>query len=97
MYTVLVEFLSKPGQASLFDDEIMKQAANSLDLEPDCLVFDVCRDPANENRFVLYEVYRDQNAFQAHLESRHFAAFDAATRSMIDAKEVEILHRQAPR
>ncbi|MEL6748477.1 MAG: antibiotic biosynthesis monooxygenase [Pseudomonadota bacterium] len=37
---------------------------------------------------MLYELYDDRAAFEAHLASAHYAAFDAATKDLIAAKTV---------
>ena len=42
--------------------------------EPGCLRFDVCSVATDENRFVLYELYVDADAFAAHKAAPHFAA-----------------------
>ena len=41
--------------------------------EPGCLRFDVCSVEGDENRFVLYELYTDADAFAAHKAAPHFA------------------------
>ena len=52
-------------------------------LEPGNLRFDVLSDPEDPNRFILYEVYVDKAAQQAHLASDHFQAWKAAVRGAI--------------
>ncbi|MGI9463684.1 MAG: putative quinol monooxygenase, partial [Aestuariivirgaceae bacterium] len=42
-----------------------------------CRRFDVCTDPDRPERVFLYEIYDDRAAFDAHLASDHFKAFDA--------------------
>ena len=54
-----------------------QQARDSLDKEPDCHLFDVCISDDRPNFVFLYEVYTDPQAFQLHLESDYFLAFDA--------------------
>ncbi len=76
MFVVVVEFELQPGQAAAFRERVARQAADSLEREPGCHVFDVCVDPARDDRVLLYEVYTDRAAFDAHLQSAHFAAFD---------------------
>jgi quinol monooxygenase YgiN len=43
----------------------------SVDSEPGCLRFDVFQDLADENRYILYEVYTTEQAFQEHLATPH--------------------------
>ena len=40
--------------------------------EPGCLVYQPCRDRDDPRRFLIFEVYRDDDALQAHSESEHF-------------------------
>ena len=40
--------------------------------EPGCLVYQPCRDRDDPRRFLIFEVYRDDDALRAHSESDHF-------------------------
>jgi quinol monooxygenase YgiN len=40
--------------------------------EPGNLAYVVHRDPADRRRFVIYERYRDEAAYEAHAASEHF-------------------------
>jgi quinol monooxygenase YgiN len=40
--------------------------------EPGCLVYQPCRDRDDPRRFLIFEVYRDDDALRAHTESEHF-------------------------
>jgi quinol monooxygenase YgiN len=48
------------------------------------------------NAVFLYERYADRAAFDAHLASTHFRAFDAAVRGMVAAKSMRALQRVDP-
>jgi quinol monooxygenase YgiN len=37
---------------------------------------------------VLYEIYRDRPAFEDHIRTPHFAAFDSAVASLVASKSV---------
>lgn len=43
--------------------------------EPGCVSFIAYRDPEDTDRFALYEQYTDENAFQAHRQTVHFADY----------------------
>jgi quinol monooxygenase YgiN len=77
MFAVSVEFTLHPGYAEAFRRRVLEQAGDSLELDPDCEVFDVRIDPARDDFVLLYEVCRDEAAFEAHLASAHFSDFDA--------------------
>jgi quinol monooxygenase YgiN len=65
-----------------------ENAAASLRDEPGCYQFDICIDRADAGRLFLYEVYKDDAAFSAHLASPHYIAFDSQTKDMILRKDV---------
>ena len=88
MYVVIVEFTAQPGHAEDFKRRVRQQANDSLEQEPGCRVFDVCIDPERDNFVLLYEVYTDRAAFDAHLSSAHFADFEASVRHWVVDKEV---------
>jgi (4S)-4-hydroxy-5-phosphonooxypentane-2,3-dione isomerase len=93
MFVVVVEFTLKPGFSSQFCERVKRQATDSLSLEPDCHVFDVCIDSENEHVVLLYEVYTDRSAFERHLFSNHFLDFDAGVADWISDKRVATYSR----
>lgn len=93
MYVVIVEFSTQPGTFETFLARVRQQAADSLDLEAECHVFDVCVSVEKDDFVLLYEVYSDRKAFEAHLESGHFQDFDATVREWVSEKKVTILER----
>jgi quinol monooxygenase YgiN len=88
MFVVVVEFTLHPGHAEAFRERVLEQARDSLELEADCEVFDVCIDPERDDFVLLYEVYRDEAAFEAHLASAHFADFDAKVTPWINDRKL---------
>ena len=88
MYVVVVEFTIKPECVERFRERVRQQARDSLALESECHVFDVCIDPQRENFVLLYEVYSDRAAFNVHLESAHFLDFDKMVRDWVEVKQV---------
>ena len=75
-YAVCVTFTVEARVASAFRSRVARQAEDSL-TEDGCLVFDVWANAAAPATVYLYEVYRDRAAFDAHLASHHFLAFDS--------------------
>ncbi|MEL6689265.1 MAG: putative quinol monooxygenase [Pseudomonadota bacterium] len=88
MFAVVVTFQLKAGQMADFVPLMEKNAATSLAQEPGCTRFDVCSDPERPDEVFLYELYDDRAAFDDHLQSAHFKAFDAAVGEMIAAKDI---------
>ena len=89
---ILVEFDLHPGREPEFRRLVLENAAASLRDEPGCRRFDVLTPEGGPgNRIVLYEIYDDAAAFEAHLDTPHFAAFDEATAPLVARKTVHRL------
>ena len=95
MYVVTVEFAARPAFADAFLREMVANAAASREREPGCRQFDVCAS-AEDGVVFLYEVYDDRAAFDAHLATPHFEAFNAATADWIERKTVRTYARVDP-
>jgi (4S)-4-hydroxy-5-phosphonooxypentane-2,3-dione isomerase len=87
-YVVTVEFDIDPAQLAAFMPLMSESAKASLRDEKGCRHFDVCRPRDVPNRVFLCEIYDDEAAFQAHLQTDHFKAFAAATKDMITARKI---------
>lgn len=88
MFAVTVLFEIQEGRMSAFLPLMTDNAQTSLKTEPGCRQFDVCADPARPREVFLYEIYDDEAAFKAHLQTAHFRSFDAKVSDMITAKTV---------
>ena len=88
MFVVTVTFVASPGHAEVFRERVRRQASDSLSREAGCHRFDVCADPETPGRIFLYELYSDEAAFQAHLETRHFRDFDRDVATWVEDKTV---------
>ena len=89
-YVVLVDFRLKPGARAVFRNLIDDNARQSARLEPGCLRFDVVEPHGDEDMVLLYEIYRDRAAFEAHLRSEHYARFDASSADLVVSKTIRI-------
>jgi quinol monooxygenase YgiN len=70
---VIAQYLTKPGAAEEVARVLRRHAADSQ-AEPGCLEFTVHQSTDSPERFVLYERYTGEDAFEAHRTSPHFAA-----------------------
>ncbi|TSA10646.1 MAG: antibiotic biosynthesis monooxygenase [Betaproteobacteria bacterium] len=91
MYVITVEFTIHTQHLGAFMPLMQENARVSRESERGCLRFDLCRDPARPQCVFLYEVYDDRAAFEAHLATPHFKAFDAAAKAMVANKAVRAL------
>lgn len=90
-FVVLVELLVKPSFVRRFRDLIAANAQASLEREAGCKRFDVLSDPSEPRRFVLYEIYEDEAAFDEHLASSHYLSFADAIEDGIEQRSVSRL------
>lgn len=95
MFVVIVFFEAKAAHAAEFKAAIAENAAASVADEPGCQQFDVAQDPNDPSSFFLYEIYDDEAAFKAHLESDHFKHFDSISAPWTADKKVMTFHRFA--
>ena len=88
MFIVTVTFEVLPEKAEDFHAAVLAQARTSLLKEQACHRFDVCVDPKRPERIFLYEVYDDEAAFQAHLDTDHFKTFTPTVEPWVQEKTV---------
>ncbi|MEE1889134.1 putative quinol monooxygenase [Pseudomonas carassii] len=72
MYCLFIKTRVQPGTADAFLAAIKANAAASVATEPGCLVFDVSQDREDADVIYLYEIYRDDEAYEAHTRTAHF-------------------------
>ena len=77
MLVVCVHVHVKPEHRAGFVEASLENARNTID-EPGNLRFDVLQQIDDSNRFVLYEVYRDEAGMKAHKETAHYARWAEA-------------------
>ena len=95
MFVITVKFVIHEKDTEKFKVRILQQARDSLELEKDCHEFDVCHDPNNKNIVFLYEIYTDKDAFDLHLNSKHYIAFNEEVTPWVKEKIVTQLKKQA--
>ncbi|MFG1400248.1 MULTISPECIES: putative quinol monooxygenase [Roseixanthobacter] len=74
-FVVIAEFKVKPGKLDAFLALAADDAKSSVQHEPGCQLFDVSVAQDDPETVVFYEVYDDQQAFDAHLRTPHLARF----------------------
>ncbi|MCQ8241493.1 putative quinol monooxygenase [Rhizosaccharibacter radicis] len=79
-FVVIAEFRVQPGKRDEFLVACREDSLRSTTDEAGCRHFNVLTDPENESTVVLHEVYDDRAAFDTHLATPHWAAFDNAVK-----------------
>lgn len=77
-----------------FVDHLLRNRDQSLELEDNCLSFDVFvpleKTPAS--RIFLYEIYASEDDFEGHLKAPHYLDFDRQTAPWVRSKTVHRLN-----
>jgi (4S)-4-hydroxy-5-phosphonooxypentane-2,3-dione isomerase len=87
-FVVMVDFRLHEGALGAFRPLIDRNARQSVRDEPGCRRFDVVEPAGETDRIVLYEIYDDRAAFDVHLKTRHYLAFDAESAGLVASKTV---------
>lgn len=82
-YVVLAELRGRAERLAELEAFMTRHAAASR-AEPGCLLFEVCRDPADPAAFVLYESYVDEAAYRAHRDTAHYARFTREAPALVE-------------
>jgi len=90
-FVVMVDFTVKPGSMTAFRALVDGNACASCRDEAGCRRFDVLAPAGDDARVVLYEIYDDRAAFDAHLASAHYAAFNRDSAGHVAGKRVSEL------
>jgi autoinducer 2-degrading protein len=87
MIVVCVHVHVKPEHREEFIRASLENAGHTIH-EPGNLRFDVIRQADDPNRFVLYEVYRDEAGADAHKQTAHYAKWrDAVAPWMAEPRQ----------
>jgi (4S)-4-hydroxy-5-phosphonooxypentane-2,3-dione isomerase len=80
-------------------DAFMKKCvenANAARQEPGCRQFDILVDPKDKAKVMLYEVYNDEQAFEAHQATPHFKKYVAEAVPLLASRERTVWKRASP-
>jgi quinol monooxygenase YgiN len=82
----------KPENVAAFMAKLDENASSARQ-EPGCRQFDVLVDPEDRNRVMLYEVYADEAAFEAHQRTAHFRKYLAEGAPLLESRERKFWRR----
>ena len=82
----LVRVRTQPEVRERLLAAMLENAKQSV-LEETCYQFDVIQAHDDENQFVFYEVYKDEQALATHRETPHFLAYFALIQELGDQVE----------
>jgi quinol monooxygenase YgiN len=85
----------KPENVDSFMQKVIENG-KAARTEPGCRQFDVLVDPKDRTRAMLYEVYADEKAFDAHQQTAHFKKYLAEAVPLLASRERHVWKRAAP-
>jgi autoinducer 2-degrading protein len=91
-YVLQVNIRIKPENVELW---MKKAAENAREArkEPGCRQFEVLVDPNDKAKVMLFEVYDDEKAFEAHQQTPHFKKYLAEAVPLLAARERQVWKR----
>ncbi len=95
-FVLTVGLVVKPDQVDRFMSLLLENGKAARETEPGCRQFDVLVDPKDRTRVMLYEVYEDEAAFQAHQQTPHFKRYIAEAIPLVQSRDRFIFRRVAP-
>jgi quinol monooxygenase YgiN len=81
--TLLAEFTAREGAESEVS-RLIRDYAQKVREEDGNLAFDVYTKAAQPRAYWIFEMYRDEDAFQAHLKAPYGGPFNAALSPLIE-------------
>lgn len=91
-FVLEVQLRIKPENVDKFMSKLMENA-KAARTEPGCKTFDVLVDPQDKTKAMLYEVYADEKAFEAHQATPHFKKYLAEAVPLLASRERRIWKR----
>lgn len=86
LFIAAVEYDIVPGQVDNFLAALKENGAESVK-EPGCRELDIAVSQKDPNHVLIFEVYNDAAAAQAHRETDHFKKYAATTKDMVAKRE----------
>jgi (4S)-4-hydroxy-5-phosphonooxypentane-2,3-dione isomerase len=87
-----VQLRIKPENVDAFMSRLAENAKHARQ-EPGCRQFDVLVDPNDKTKAMLYEVYNDESAFEAHQQTPHFKKYLAEAVPLLASRERSVWKR----
>ncbi|HZM36007.1 MAG TPA: putative quinol monooxygenase [Burkholderiales bacterium] len=91
-FVLTVQIRIKPENVDVFMKAVMENARNARK-EPGCRQFEVLVDPQDRTKVMLFEVYDDEKAFEAHQQAAHFKTYMAEAVPLLASRERQVFRK----
>jgi len=88
-FVLVVNIRIKPDSVESFMKKLGDNAREARK-EPGCRQFEVLVDPKDRAKIMLYEVYDDEKAFEAHQQTPHFKKYLAEAVPLLASRERQV-------
>ncbi len=95
-FVLAVQLRIKPENVDNFMKRALENGKAARTTEPGCKQFDILVDPNDKTKVMLYEVYTDDKAFEAHQQTAHFKKYLAEAVPLLASRERMVWKRAAP-
>jgi len=95
-FVLAVNIRIKPDTVEAFMKGVLENA-RSARKEPGCRQFEVLVDPKEKTRVLLFEIYDDEKAFEAHQQTPHFKKYLAEAVPLLASRERHIFRKAEER
>jgi len=89
MFVLVVNIRVKPESVERFMGALFDNA-RAARKEPGCKQFEVLVDPKDKTKLMLFEVYADEQAFEAHQQTAHFKKYLAEAVPLLASRERQV-------
>jgi quinol monooxygenase YgiN len=79
----IAELEIDPGQLTAYKNALSEEIATSVREEPGVMRLYAVSVKDNPNQVRIFETYRDQAAYESHLQSPHFKKYKETTKGMV--------------
>jgi quinol monooxygenase YgiN len=79
----IAEIVVDPAQLDSYKSAVAEQIEAAIRLEPGVLVLYSVSSKDNPSQITVFEIYRDREAYLAHLQAPHFLKYKATVETMV--------------
>ncbi len=89
-YVRLAEIEINPAQLESYKAAAKEEIETSVRVEPGVLALFAVSEKDNPAHIMVFEMYADEDAYKAHLETPHFKKYKAATQKMVKSLKLVV-------
>ncbi|MBR1144276.1 antibiotic biosynthesis monooxygenase [Bradyrhizobium sp. AUGA SZCCT0431] len=79
----IAEIVVDPAQLDSYKSAVAEQIEAAIRLEPGVLTLYSVSNKENPSQITVFEIYRDREAYLAHLQAPHFLKYKATVEKMV--------------